>query len=104
MRFTEYVLYKTPGTPEEYGISIFNGLLNRRLNLPATVGIPLGAKLGIALGFAKFNSGLDCDCEAVDVLLLCVAECGDKEALECLLECLDLVDSMSVSSLRRGVT
>lgn len=102
--FTEYVLYITRGNALVYGISMLNGLLTRLLNLPATVGVPLGAKLGIALGFWKFSSGLDCDCEADDAVLLCVAKCGDKEALECLLECLDLVDSMSVSSLRRGLT
>lgn len=63
-----------------YGISILNGLLNRLLNRDATVGLPLGAKL---------ISGLVVD----------FVDAGDEAV-----EFLDFEDSMSVSSLTRGVS
>ena len=88
-----------------YGPSILNGLLNRRLNRAATLGRPLGA---------KFVSGL----LPLGLPLTLLADSGDSDALEAVerMECieflaeravdvrLDLVESMSESSLTMGVS
>lgn len=57
---------------------IFSALLSLLLNRGATLGTPVGAKLGIEL---------------------CLLLAGDDEAIEFLLEFLDLVESISLSSL-----